>query len=429
MTPTTTPRPVRTRAFHAMAKPSGADCNLRCAYCFYLEKQSLYPASRPRRMDDATLEAYVRGYLDSTREEDSVDFTWQGGEPTLMGLDFFRRAVDLQLRHGRGRVVTNSFQTNGLLLDDAWCDFLRRYNFLVGLSLDGPPDIHDEFRLAAGGQPSHALVMRALGLLRRHGVEFNTLSCVNRRSSGEPLRVYEFLREAGVRFMQFLPVVERAAGAADSASGLRLHSPGPDTDVVDGAATCREAEVTEWSVLPEAYGGFLTDIFDVWVKRDVGETYVMNFEWALANFTGRPGAVCHHQPTCGRSIVVEHTGDVYACDHYVYPAHRLGNVREASFAAMLDSDEQEQFGRDKYEKLPKRCRQCRVLKGCWGGCPKHRFVPTDGADHPVNYLCVGLRHYFDHVAPYLQAMKQLIEAGRPPAEVMAARVFVKPRRT
>lgn len=416
---TKTPNPQRIRAFHAMAKPSGADCNLHCAYCFYLEKQSFYPSPTPRRMSQETLEAYVRSYLDATGEGDEAAFTWQGGEPTLLGLEFYRRAVALQLRHGPGRRITNSFQTNGVLLDDSWCEFFRRHNFLVGLSLDGPADIHDDFRRTAGGRPSHGAVMRALRLLQRHGVEYNTLSCVNRRSSREPLRVYEFLCDAGVRFMQFLPVVERIAGKDDMAEGMGLSRPGAESGT--------EARVTDWSVLPKDYGRFLTDIFDTWVKRDVGQTFVMNFEWALANFTGNPGTVCHHQPTCGRSVVVEHNGDVYACDHYVYPQYRLGNIHEHSFADMLDSPGQKRFGRDKHAGLPERCKKCRVLKGCWGGCPKHRFIADGKGNHPVNYLCDGLNQYFEHVAPYLRAMAQLIETGRPPADIMAAKVFVKPR--
>lgn len=411
--------PERVRAFHAMAKPSGADCNLHCDYCFYLEKQSLYPSRTPRRMSPEVLETYVRNYLDSMREDEEVAFTWQGGEPTLLGLDFFRQAVALQLRYGSGRRISNSFQTNGVLLDDAWCEFFRRHNFLIGLSLDGPEDIHDEFRRTAGGQTSHNAVMRALQLLQRHGVEYNTLSCVNRRSSREPLRVYEFLRDAGVRFMQFLPVVERVAGDAEAAAGIWLHSPGGESDA--------EARVTDWSVLPEDYGRFLTDIFDVWVKRDVGRAFVMNFEWALANYAGRPGTVCHHQPACGRSVVVEHNGDVYACDHYVYPQYRLGNVGENSFTAMLDSPGQEEFGKSKYDSLSDQCRQCRVLKGCWGGCPKHRFVFGGEGKPGNNYLCAGLRRYFEHVAPYLGAMKQLLDSGRPASDIMAAQVFVKPR--
>ncbi len=410
------------RAFHAMAKPSGSNCNLRCAYCFYLEKAALYPGApyRPCRMDGALLEAYVRDYIASIQEEDDVAFTWQGGEPTLLGLDFYRRAVELQERYGQGRRITNSFQTNGLLLDDSWCTFLARHDFLVGLSLDGPEDIHNEYRLTAAGRPSHHLVMRALRLLRRHGVRHNVLACVNRRSSGEPLRVYQFFRDEGVEFVQFMPVVERDAGPRESAAGLRLHGPnGPE------APPGAPVDVTSWSVPPEAYGRFLTDIFDHWVRRDVGKMFVMNFEWALANFMGRPGASCHHRPTCGRSVVVEHNGDVYACDHYVYPQYRLGNLLEQSFASMLDTPDQERFGTDKYTALPRQCKQCPVLKGCWGGCPKQRFMQSDEGEPGLNYLCPSYRHFFRHIAPSMSGMAQLIAGGRPPQDIMdATLVFV-----
>lgn len=393
------PRPGQTRPFHAMAKPSGADCNLNCRYCFYLEKRNLYPSDGPRRMSRATLERYVRHYIDAIPDDREVAFTWQGGEPALMGLDFYRHAVTLQLRHGRGRRISNSFQTNGTLLDDAWCEFLRRHNFLVGLSLDGPADIHDAFRRTAGGEPTHDRVLRALGLLQDHGVQYNTLSCVNSLSAREPARVYGFLRDNGVRFMQFLPVVERE----------------PD------------GRVTEWSVPPRDYGRFLTGVWDIWVGRDVGQVFVMNFEAALAAFSGRPGGVCHHQATCGRSVVVEHNGDVYACDHYVYPEYRLGNIHRQSFAAMLDAAGQERFGRDKHDLLHEECRRCRVLKGCRGGCPRHRFV-TDGPGQPGrNYLCNGLRRYFEHIAPQLRVMAMLIDSGRPAADVMTARIVLKPR--
>ena len=389
-----------------MAKPSGADCNLHCTYCFYLEKHAFYPSAKPLRMSPETLETYVRNYIAAMPEDETVAFTWQGGEPTLLGLDFFRQAVALQARYASPERISNSFQTNGVLLNDAWCDFFRKHNFLVGLSLDGPEDIHDEHRRTAGDQPSHHSVMRALRLLQQHGVEYNTLSCVNRRSSADPLRIYEFLRDAGVLFMQFLPVVERPAVAPDAVA---------------------DARVTDWSVQPDAYGSFLTDIFDVWVGRDVGQTFVMNFEWALANYAGKPGTVCHHQPTCGRSVVVEHNGDVYACDHYVYPRYRLGNIHADAFAAMVDSPAQEQFGRDKYANLPEQCRRCRVVKGCWGGCPKHRFVPAGDGTPATNYLCSGLKRYFEHVAPYFNAMIRLLESGKPASDIMTSKVFVKPR--
>ncbi|SBW10444.1 regulator of arylsulfatase activity [uncultured delta proteobacterium] len=401
------PQQSATRAFHAMAKPGGARCNLRCAYCFYLEKSALHAPPSPA-MSDEVLEAYVRGYIGSIRDDGEVAFTWQGGEPTLAGQDFYRRAVALQQRYGQGRTITNSFQTNGVLLDDSWCAFLARHNFLVGLSLDGPADIHDRYRPTAGGQPSHALVMRGLRLLQKHGVRHNVLACVNRRSAREPLRVYEFLREAGVSFIQFIPIVERLAGQREGVHGLTLHGPGIGAD--------EQGTVTEWSVLPEDYGTFLTSIFDVWRKRDVGKIFVMNVEWALANLLGRPGGVCHHMPACGRSVVVEHTGDVYACDHYVYPEHRLGNILEHSFAAMVDSERQERFGRDKLERLPQTCRSCTMLKGCWGGCPKHRFIVSGG--EAVNYLCAGYRRFFGHIVPYLRAMAKIMADGRPASDIM-----------
>lgn len=401
------------RAFHAMAKPAGPDCNLRCAYCFYLEKQALYPSAAPRRMSETVLEAYVEQYISAVPTTDEVAFTWQGGEPTLLGLDFFRRAVELQARHGQGRRISNSFQTNGLLLDKTWCAFLRERDFLVGLSLDGPADLHDEYRRDAGGGPTHESAMKALRQLQQRNVRHNVLACVNRRSAREPLRVYEFFHDAGAEYLQFLPVVERRPGAGDAAAGLRLHGPGDDP----GAA------VTEWSVRPEEYGTFLADIFDLWLKLDVGRTFVMNFEWALANFLGRPGAVCHHRPTCGRSVVVEHNGDVYRCDHYVYPEHRLGNLSERSFADMVDDPAQERFGRAKFEGLPGPCRRCPVLRGCWGGCPKHRFMKTGDGEPGLNYLCPGFRHFLGHVGPYLKVMADLLAAGRPAADIMKAELI------
>ncbi|UIF89950.1 anaerobic sulfatase maturase [Cupriavidus sp. UYPR2.512] len=404
-----------------MAKPSGSDCNLDCAYCFYLEKASLYPGERKRRMQDDVLAAYVRDYIASHLPGSEVAFTWQGGEPTLLGLDFYRRAVELQQRFGAGRTITNSFQTNGLLLDDAWCAFFARHDFLIGLSLDGPADIHDAYRVTAGGQPSHALVLRALGKLQAHGVRFNVLACVNRRSAREPLLVYEFMRTHGVRHIQFIPVVERLPAAADSAIGLTLHAPGGKVlaPALPGAA----ASLTEWSVLPADYGNFLNAIFDAWVRRDVGTVHVMNFEWALANYMGEPGAACHHQPTCGRAVVVEHNGDVYACDHYVYPAHRLGNLSAASLADMVESAAQHAFGQDKLRSLPAQCRTCKMLKGCWGGCPKHRFTATRDGEAGLNYLCEGYYGFFSHVAPYLRALSDLIRGGRPASDIMRAVVL------
>ena len=404
------PQQIPGRAFHAMAKPSGSGCNLNCTYCFYLEKHAFY-SDAGSRMSDETLEAYIKNYIAAVEAQAEVAFTWQGGEPTLLGLDFYRRAVALQAKYGAGRRISNSFQTNGVLLDDEWCLFFREQRFLIGLSLDGPAEIHNAYRLTKGGKPTHKLVMRALALLQKHGVDYNILACVNRQSAQQPLKVYDFLCESGAEFIQFIPVVERLAAPRESSAGLSLHGPG----------TAQTAEgITAWSVRPKAYGEFLTAVLDRWIQRDVGNVFVMNIEWAFANFVGAPGAVCHHQPTCGRSIVVEHNGDVYTCDHYVYPEFHLGNTHQHSFAQMVDSPEQEQFGRDKFARLPEACKQCEVLRACWGGCPKHRFIPTEGGEK--NYLCEGFRHYFRHLPPYLKAMHDLLASGRPASDIMKAQL-------
>jgi uncharacterized protein len=403
--------------FHAMAKPSGSDCNLDCEYCFYLEKEALYPSEK-RRMNDKVLGDYVRGYIAAQPPGHEVAFTWQGGEPTLLGLDFYRRAVSLQRQFGEGRTITNSFQTNGLLLDDEWCRFFAEEDFLIGLSLDGPADIHDEYRITKGGKPSHALVVRALEQLKARGVRYNVLACVNRRSSREPLRVYQYFRSLGVEYVQFIPIVERQPDAASQAIGLTLHGPGGK--VLSKALPNATERLTDWSVLPADYGNFLNAIFDVWIRRDVGRCYVMNFEWALANYMGEPGAACHHQPTCGNAVVVEHNGDVYACDHFVYPAFRLGNLSDAPLASMLDSPQQETFGTNKLTTLPDQCRQCDMLRGCWGGCPKHRFAVTRDGEAGLNFLCDGYYSFFSHVAPYLRVLSDLIRAGRPPSDIVKA---------
>ncbi len=410
-----------TKPFHVMAKPSGSNCNLRCAYCFYLEKKAFYPAKVPLRMNQEVLEGYVRKYIAENPPDQPVEFVWQGGEPALLGLDFYRRAVELQKRHGAGRAIGNSFQTNGTLLDEAWCDFFRENDFLVGLSLDGPDHIHDQFRRTAGDGDSHAPVMRTLHLLKNRGVRFNIMAAVNRQSARMPLRVYEFLREAGGEYIQFLPVVERTPSSRDDGEGLTLHRPPWVVPAGDGEAA-DPGRVTEWSVGGLEYGRFLTDIFDLWVKRDVGKVFVMNFEWALANFLGRPGTVCSHQAVCGRSVVVEHNGDVYACDHYVYPEYRLGNVLENSFAEMLDSPGQIGFGTHKRKGLTRQCRECPVLPGCQGGCMKHRFALSDDGEAGHNYLCAGFKHFFSHLPPYLKIIATLITNGRPASDIMSLRL-------
>ena len=363
--------------FHVMLKPAGAACNLACQYCYYLDKAALYPEIRLPRMSDNDLERFVINLIASQPEGVEVVFSWQGGEPTLLGIDFYRRAVELQRQHGAGRQIMNTFQTNGTFLDDEWCRFFAAERFLVGLSLDGPAEIHDHYRRYASGRPSHAKVMDALRRLQSHAVEFNLLSCVNRLSAVHPLEMYEFLCSTGAKFIQFIPVVERH----------------PES-----------GEVTEWSVRPDDYGDFMVAVFDRWVERDSGDLVVMNFEWALANSMGLPGSVCHHQPICGRSLAVEYNGDVYACDHFVDTGHRLGSSSSTSLAELVDSPQQISFGRDKLDSLPESCMTCPVLRACWGGCPKHRFATGTSGQSGVNYLCSGYDKFFKHVAPVLKRL-------------------------
>lgn len=325
-----------------------------------------------------------------------------------MGLDFYRRAVALQRRYGEHRRISNSFQTNGLLLDEQWCDFFKKHDFLVGLSLDGPPHIHDACRRARNGAGSHALVMRALECLQRSNVRYNILACVNRENADHPLEVYEFLKDAGATFIQFLPVVERVADTHARSHGLKLHGP--------PSATPDASSLTAWSVPPLKYGTFLSSVFDQWVRHDVGSVFVMNFEWALANHMRLPGAVCHHLSVCGRSLILEHNGDIYACDHYVYPEYRLGNILTDDLSNMQDA--MNCFGHARYSALPSRCRKCPVLPACWGDCPKHRFVVEAGEAH--SYLCEDFRLFFTHITPYLCAMRKLLAEGRPVSQIMGA---------
>ncbi|HZU63782.1 MAG TPA: anaerobic sulfatase maturase [Novosphingobium sp.] len=398
--------------FHLMAKPSGPQCNLDCTYCFYLEKEALFAERKQaRRMSAEALEAYVRQTIAATPRQAPVQFTWQGGEPALLGIDFYRQAVALQKRHGAGRAIENSFQTNGTLIDAEWARFFAEQGFLVGLSLDGPASVHDRYRRYANGKPSHAQVMAALRHLQAAGVAYNVLACVDAHSSQAPLEVYRFLRdEAQVEFVQFTPVVERVAGAQAAAQGLALNGPGAAAD----------AAVAPFSVAPAAWGQFLNAVFDEWRQHDVGRVFVMNFEWTLAAHLGAPGVVCHHQPVCGRALVAEHNGDVYACDHFVYPEYKLGNLASDSLVAMVDGARAQAFGKAKYETLPGQCRACPHLGACWGGCPKHRFATTAAGEPGLNYLCEGFTLYLSHTAPVIARLGAAIRAGRDPASAAAA---------
>jgi uncharacterized protein len=376
--------PGQPKAFHIMAKPSGSSCNLDCAYCFYLKKGQLYPGS-DLRMPEAVHEEFIRQLLEA-HQVPKVTVAWQGGEPTLMGLDFFKRSLELQRRYRRqGQTIENTFQTNGVLLDDEWCRFFHDNGFLVGLSLDGPKELHDVYRRDKGGQGSFDRAMRALRLLQRYGVEFNVLCAVNSMNAQYPLDVYRFFRdELDVRYIQFIPIVEREG------NGI---------------------EVTDRSVGPEQWGDFLVTIFDEWVRRDVGRTFVINFDGTLAGWLGMAGTLCIFGPTCGLGLAMEHNGDLYCCDHFVDPDHLLGNIMDTPMIELVSSEKQRSFGRDKRDKLPRGCLECRYLFACNGECPKNRFIATAEGEE-TNYLCRGYKAFFEHADPHLRIMADLIRCGR-----------------
>lgn len=378
-------------AFHVMLKPTGAACNLDCQYCFYLRKEALYQGVSSRMSEDV-LEEFTRQYLQA-QSAPEVYFTWQGGEPTLMGLDFFRKAVHLQRQYAKpGVTVYNALQTNGVLLDDEWCRFLKENRFLVGLSLDGPRDLHDAYRVDKRGRATFEKVYRALKLLQKYQVDYNVLCVVNRHNATQPLRVYRFFRGEGVRFIQFIPAVEATP----------------------------EGGVTSWTVPPAAWGEFLCTVFDEWVRRDVGTVFVQHFDVALEAWLGLEPSLCVHARSCGNCLAMERNGDLFACDHYVSPDYFLGNLLEVPLAQMVASPFQRQFGEDKWQRLPRQCRECEVLFACHGGCPKDRFARTSDGEENLNYLCEGYKRFFMHIAPYMQQMAYLVRLGKPASLIMHA---------
>ena len=391
-------------AFQAMAKPIGSACNLNCTYCYYLEKHKLYEHSN-QRMTDELLEHFIREYI-SAQQVPVVSFVWQGGEPSLLGIDYFKRIIELQQKHSKGKSIENSFQTNGTLLTDEWCLFFKKHNFLVGISVDGPEHIHNRHRPFNTGTPSFSKVNNGIDLLRKHKVDFNTLTVVHRDNAAFPLEIYRFLKEIGSGYIQFIPIVERKTKQSRP-DGLTLVGP----EQID-------AEVTEWSVLPEEYGNFLSTIFDAWVRNDVGRFYVQQFDAALANWIGENAGICVFSEKCGDAVVLEHNGDVYSCDHFVYPQYRLGNIQENSFYSMLKSPEQQKFGLNKLNSLPQRCIECEYRFACHGECPKHRFTLTADGQPGLNFLCRGYKKLFSHMHPYMQFMSEELANKRPPANVM-----------
>jgi uncharacterized protein len=395
-----------------MVKPVGPICNLDCTYCFYLEKEKLFGKTESFRMSNEVLEKYIQDYL-ASQHTPSVQFAWQGGEPTLLGVDYFRKVIELQRKHGGGRVVTNTIQTNGTLLDEEWGAFLAENNFLVGISIDGPEDLHDIYRVDKRQRPTFERVMRGLGILKAHKVEFNTLTVVHRKNSEHPRKVYRFLKEIGSSFLQFIPLVERKPDAAAKSWGLDLAAP-PE---IDGGPDA--LPVTSWSVSPETYGDFLIGIFDDWVRQDVGKVFVQMFDVALGNWMGMGSELCFFAEKCGSAVALEHNGDLYSCDHYVYPKYKLGNLNEQSLGDMVNSPQQIRFGSDKYDRLPKYCLECPVRFACNGECPKHRFIQTPSGEPGLNYLCAGYKKFFTHIDPYMRTMRDLLLQKRPPSEIMA----------
>jgi uncharacterized protein len=403
------------RPFHLLAKPTGAVCNLDCAYCFFLSKAQLYPGS-DFRLDDALLERYVRQLLEA-HPGPEVAVAWQGGEPTLMGLDFFRRSVELVERYRLpGQDIQYTIQTNGTRLDDEWANFFKDNNFLVGLSVDGPRDLHDRHRRTKGGAGSFESVLAGHAHLIRRGVAVNILCTVHRDNAEHPLRLYRFFRDdLGARHLQFIPIIERATAATVDQAAAGWNQ---ERATARPLYTQKGDRATPASVGAAQYGRFLIAIFDEWVRRDVGAVYVQAFDVALGNRVGRY-ALCVHAPTCGDALVMEHNGDVYSCDHYVEPDYRLGNLAQTPLAELVALPQQRRFGQDKQDSLPAYCRACDVLALCQGGCPKDRFATTPGGEPGLNHLCEGYRAFFRHLGPALDFMAGELRAGRPPASVMA----------
>jgi uncharacterized protein len=402
------------RPMYVMLKPVGSKCNLACDYCYYLEKEHLY-SQKSQVMSDELLERFTQQYIES-QTMPQVLFTWHGGETLMRPISFYKRALELQKRYARGRQIDNSIQTNGTLLNDEWCAFFKENNFLVGISIDGPQDFHDEYRCDKMGRPSFYRVMKGIELLQKHGVEFNCMAVVNDYNVDYPLEFYRFFKEIGCQFLQFTPIVERIRKSPSHKqttaknSGLRLATVNETGD---------ETELAPFTVPARKWGQFLCSIFDEWVKQDVGKIFIQLFDSTLANWVGEQPGVCTLARRCGHAGVMEFNGDVYSCDHFVFPEYRLGNIYTQTLTAMMYSPEQQKFGNDKYDALPQQCLECDMLFACHGECPKNRFIKDKQGNEGLNYLCEGYYRFFTHVAPYMDFMKQELLAKRPPANVMS----------
>jgi uncharacterized protein len=395
----------RSAPFQLMAKPTGPLCNLDCSYCFYLEKEKLYSGTKNWAMREDVLESYICQYIES-QPYPVVSFAWQGGEPTLLGIAWFRNVLALQQKYAQGKRIENALQTNGVTIDAAWAEFFAANDFLMGISIDGPRELHDFYRVDKGQQPTFDRVMRGIEHLKAANVRFNTLTVVNHKNSGHPLEVYEFLKDVGSGFMQFIPVVERKV-SGPSPEGLVLLGPEQSS-----------AQVTEWSVEPMAFGNFLCAIFDEWVRNDVGKFFVQLFDVTLELWLGLQPSLCVFSETCGNALALEHQGDLYSCDHYVYPENKLGNILDDPLTSLVGTKKQQDFGHAKRDSLPAFCRECDVRFACNGECPKHRFMTTPDGEPGLNYLCAAYKKFFHHVAPYMEFMGRELLNERPPARVM-----------
>lgn len=389
---------------YLMAKPAGARCNLACKYCYYLEKANLYADNPKEVMSDELLEKFISEYI-AAQTMPQVLFTWHGGETLMRPVNFYKRVMELERKYAAGRTIDNCIQTNGTLITDEWCRFFKEHNWLVGVSIDGPQEFHDEYRRNKGGRPSFRQVMHGISLLNKHGVEWNALAVVNDFNGDYPLDFYHFFKEIGCRYIQFTPIVER----------LQTHADGRSLASVDEAGT---GGLTDFSVTPRQWGDFLIAIFDEWVRHDVGEYFIQLFDATLANWMGRQPGICSLAATCGHAGVIEWNGDVYSCDHFVFPQYKLGNIYEHTILEMMHSPRQHAFGQAKRTALPRQCRECEFLFACHGECPKNRFAHTADGEPGLNYLCEGYHRFFRHAAPYMDWMKRELLNGRAPAGIV-----------
>ena len=392
------------KPLYVMLKPAGAHCNLACKYCYYLEKNNLYQNSHRHLMSDEILEQFTREYIEA-QTMPQVLFTWHGGEPLMRSIDFYKKALELQKKYAHGKQIDNVIQTNGTLLTDEWCEFFAQNHWLVGISIDGPQEYHDHYRVTPAGKPSWEKVMQGISLLKKHRVEWNAMAVVNAYNAEHPLEFYHFFRDNGCQYLQFTPIVERLTEHED---GRTLASLADD----------REIPLADASVTPQQWGNFLCTIFDDWVRHDVGKTFVEIFDCTLANWMGVLPGICAYSKECGHAGVMEHNGDVYSCDHFVFPEYKLGNIREQSLIDMLYGEKQQAFSRLKHTSLPRQCKECDMEFACHGECPKNRFEKDKYGEPGLNYLCQGYYQYYTHVAPYMDFMKRELLAQRPPANIM-----------